>query len=144
MKTTFISFFIIVLFFLGCKKDETDNKSYALKLLQNRWTPTSCRIYFPNGDSYKLIPAISKTFTSNGKLKVENYITTSTATIIEEEVIASYNLLPDDTTIIFYYVNNGIQNINADTSFISSLTDDLLVYYYKKNSMLSILDSLKR
>ena len=136
--------FIILLSFSECKKDEIPDKSNALILLQHKWTPTLIRIYFPNGDSFKLMPEISRTFTQDGKFKIEYYTTTSTTTIIKEETIATYCLLPDDSTLLFYYINNGIQNEKADTSFIRCLTKKLLVYYSVENNFVFCLDSMKR
>ena len=144
MKTSLISFFIIVLFFFGCRKDETTDISHTLRLLRNKWTPTSCRIYFPNGECFKLIPDISRTFTSDDKYKIESYTTTSTGTIIIEETIATYQLLQDDSTLLFYNKVDGVLSEKADTFFISSLTNNLLVYYSKKNNAMNSLDSLKR
>ncbi|MGE0076314.1 MAG: hypothetical protein AB7S48_00490 [Bacteroidales bacterium] len=130
--------------FLGCQKDEMPDKSQALKLLQHKWSPTLIRVYFPNGDSFKLIPEISRTFTQDGKFEIEYYTTTSTAIIIKKETIAKYCLLPDDSTLLFYYINNGVRNEKADTSYITSLTDSLLVYYGVENNFIYCLDSLKR
>ncbi|MGE0076315.1 MAG: hypothetical protein AB7S48_00495 [Bacteroidales bacterium] len=137
---------LVIFFFLclGCKKDEIPDKSQALELLQHKWTPTLTRLYFPNGENFKLIPFISRTFTTNGKVKVEYYTTTSTAIIIKEETVAKYCLLPDDSTLLFYSINDGIQSVQADTSYIASLTDSLLVYYSIDNNFRYCLDSLKR
>jgi len=61
-------FAILLMLFSVCKKEEVTNKSHALTLLQNKWTPISSRIFFPNGSNYKLIPFISESFTSDGKV----------------------------------------------------------------------------
>lgn len=136
--------FIIILSFSGCKKDEIPDKSNALILLQHKWTPTLTRIYFPNGENYKLVPFLSRTFTQDGKLKVEYYTTTSTATIIKEETIATYCLLPDDSTLLFYFINNNVQSTKADTSYITCLTNNMVVYYSIENNFKYSLDSMKR
>src|SRR5664280_1347678 len=80
-----IVFLITILLVLlsSCKKDEVTNKSYALTLLQNKWTPISSRIFFPNGSNYKLIQAISESFTSDGKVIISNYGETNIENIIE-------------------------------------------------------------
>jgi len=134
---------VIASSFNSCKKEDISNTS-TLFYLQNKWTPISFRIYFPDGSNYKLIPPISQSFTLDGNLLVENYVTTNSGTIIQEEIIAAYKLLPDDSTLLFYSVINGVQNKNADTSFISKISDELLVYYSLKDNIINSVDSLKR
>src|SRR5450759_5934055 len=97
-KIQIIFLFTILLMLLShCKKDEVTNKSHALTLLQNKWTPISSRIFLPNGSNYKLIPPISESFTSDGKVIISNYVTTKIENIIEE-----YQQLPDDSTPVSY------------------------------------------
>src|SRR5664280_804160 len=93
-----IVFLITILLMLlsSCKKEGATNKSYALTLLQNKWTPISSRIFFPNGSNYKLIPFMSESFTSDGKVIISNYVYDKIENIIE-----GYQLLPDDSTLIF-------------------------------------------
>jgi hypothetical protein len=137
-----IVFLITILLVLlsSCKKDEVTNKSYALTLLQNKWTPISSRIFFPNGSNYKLIQAISESFTSDGKVIISNYGETNIENIIE-----GYQLLPDDSTLIFSQLVNGVYQVTVgDTSTISTLTDHLLVIYSKENNLIDFIDSLKR
>jgi hypothetical protein len=139
---------IIVYLFLGtllllyssCKKEEVTNKSYTLTLLQNKWTPISSRIFLPNGSNYKLIPPISKCFTSDGKVILSNYVYDKIENITE-----GYQLLPDDSTLIFSQLINGAYQVTVgDTSTISNLTDHLLVIYSKDHNIINFIDSLKR
>src|SRR5450759_2498496 len=133
-------FTILLLLFSGCKKDEVTNKSYALTLLQNKWTPISSRIFLPNGSNYKLIPPISESFTSDGKVILSNYVYDKIENIIE-----GYQLLPDDSTLIFSQIVNGANQVTVgDTSTISTLTDHLLVIYSKDHNVINFIDSLKR
>jgi hypothetical protein len=124
----------------SCKKEEVTNKSYALTLLQNKWTPISSRIFFPNGSNYKLIPPISESFTSDGKVIISNYVYDKIENITE-----GYQLLPDDSTLIFSELVNGVYQVTVgDTSTISTLTDHLLVIYSKDHNFINFIDSLKR
>jgi hypothetical protein len=137
-----IVFLITILLVLlsSCKKDEVTNKSYALTLLQNKWTPISSRIFFPDGSNYKLIPFISESFTSDGKVIISNYVSDKIENIVE-----GYQLLPDDSTLIFsQFVNGAYQVTVGDTSTISTLTDHLLVIYSKYHNFINYIDSLKR
>jgi hypothetical protein len=133
-------FTILLMLLSSCKKDWATNKSYALTLLQNKWTPISSRIFFPNGSNYKLIPFMSESFTSDGKVIISNYVYDKIENIIE-----GYQLLPDDSTLIFsQFVNGAYQVTVGDTSTISILTDHLLVIYSKENNLIDFIDSLKR
>ncbi len=130
----------MILVGFGCKKEEITNKSDKLILLQNKWTPISSRIFFPNGSNYKLIPPISESFTSDGKVIISNYVYNYI-----EDLTEGYQLLPDDSTLIFSQLINGIYQVTAgDTATISTLTNHLLVFYSKTNNIISFIDSLKR
>ena len=131
---------ILLVLFSGCKKEEVTNKSHALTLLQNKWTPISSRIFFPDGSNYKLIPFISESFTSDGKVILSNYVYDKIENITE-----GYQLLPDDSTLIFSQLVNGVYQVTVgDTSTISTLTNHLLVFYLKDHNIISFIDSLKR
>jgi hypothetical protein len=133
-------FTILLMLFSSCKKEEVTNKSHALTLLQNKWTPISSRIFFPNGSNYKLIPFISESFTSDGKVILSNYVYDKI-----EDIIEGYQLLPDDSTLIFSQLINGVYQVTAgDTSTISTLTNHLLVIYSKDHNFINFIDSLKR
>jgi hypothetical protein len=133
-------FTILLVLLSSCKKEEVTNKSYALILLQNKWTPISSRIFLPNGSNYKLIPPISESFTSDGKVILSNYVYDKIENIIE-----GYQLLPDDSTLIFSQIVNGVYQVTVgDTSTISTLTDHLLVIYSKDHNVINFIDSLKR
>jgi hypothetical protein len=124
----------------SCKKEEVANKSHALTLLQNKWTPISSRIFLPNGSNYKLLPFISESFTSDGKVIISNYVYDKIENIIE-----GYQLLQDDSTLIFSQSVNGIYQVTAgDTATISTLTNHLLVFYSKDHDFINFIDSLKR
>jgi hypothetical protein len=140
-KIQIIFLFTILLMLLSsCKKEEVTNKSYALTLLQNKWNPISSRIFLPNGSNYKLIPFISESFTSDGKVILSNYVYDKIENIIE-----GYQLLPDDSTLIFSQLVNGVYQVTVgDTSTISILTDHLLVFYSKEHNLINFIDSLKR
>ena len=140
-KIQIIFLFTILLMLLSsCKKDSVTNKSYALTLLQNKWTPISSRIFLPNGSNYKLIPFISESFTSDGKVILSNYVYDKIENIIE-----GYQLLPDDSTLIFSQLVDGVYQVTVgDTSTISTLTDHLLVIYSKEHNLIDFIDSLKR
>ncbi len=129
----------MILVGFGCKKEEITNKSEKLILLQNKWTPISSRIFFPNGSNYKLITPVSESFTSDGKVIISNYDN------YIEYLTEGYQLLPDDSTLIFSQLINGIYQVTAgDTATISTLTNHLLVFYSKTNNIISFIDSLKR
>jgi hypothetical protein len=133
-------FTILLVLLSSCKKEEVTNKSYALTLLQNKWTPISSRIFFPNGSNNKLLPFISESFTSDGKVILSNYVYDKIENIIE-----GYQLLPDDSTLIFSQLVNGAYQVTVgDTSTISTLTDHLLVIYLKEHNFINFIDSLKR
>jgi hypothetical protein len=135
-----VLFTILLLLLSGCKKEEVTNKSYALTLLQNKWTPISSRIFFPNGSNYKLLPFISESFTSDGKVILSNYVYDKIENIIE-----GFQLLPDDSTLIFSQLVNGAYQVKVgDTSTISTLSDHLLVIYSKEHNFINFIDSLKR
>jgi hypothetical protein len=135
-----VLFTILLLLLSGCKKEEVTNKSYALTLLQNKWTPISSRIFFPNGSNYKLLPFISESFTSDGKVILSNYVYDKIENIIE-----GYQLLPDDSTLIFSQLVDGVYQVTVgDTSTISTLTNHLLVIYLKEHNFINFIDSLKR
>ena len=140
-KIQFIFLFTILLLLLSsCKKEELINKSYALTLLQNKWTPISSRIFLPNGSNYKLLPFISESFTSDGKVIISNYVYDKIEYIVE-----GYQLLPDDSTLIFsQFVNGAYQVTVGDTATINTLTNHLLVIYLKEHNLISFIDSLKR
>ena len=136
----FFLFTILLMLFSGCKKEEVTNKSHALTLLQNKWTPISSRIFFPDGSNYKLIPFISESFTSDGKVIISNYVYDKIEYIVE-----GYQLLPDDSTLIFsQFVNGAYQVTVGDTATINTLTNHLLVIYLKEHNLISFIDSLKR
>ena len=133
-------FTISIVLFSNCKKEDATNKSYALTLLQNKWTPVSSRIFFPDGSNYKLIPALSESFNSDGKVVISDYVNDKIENIIE-----GYQLLSDDSTLIFSQLVNGVFQVTAgDTSTISTLTNHLLVMYSKDHNIISFIDSLKR
>ena len=143
-KIQLIFLFIVLLsLFSNCKKDKVENKSCKLILLQNKWTPISSWIFFPNGTKYQLLPPISVTFTSDRKEINQSYVGTPSGTIIQEDILA-YQLLPNDSTLLFYNITNGVQATNADTATISTLTNHLLVYYSKENNFVNYIDSLQR
>jgi hypothetical protein len=136
----FFLFTILLVLLSSCKKEEVTNKSHALTLLQNKWTPISSRIFFPDGSNYKLIPFISESFTSDGKVILSNYVYDKIENIIE-----GYQLLPDDSTLIFSQLVNGAYQVTVgDTLTISTLTDHLLVIYLKDHNFINYIDSLKR
>jgi hypothetical protein len=96
--------------------------------------------FLPNGSNYKLIPPISESFTSDGKVILSNYVYD-----MIENIIEGYQLLPDDSTLIFSQLVNGVYQVTVgDTSTISTLTDHLLVIYSKENNLIDFIDSLKR
>ena len=131
---------IVFVFFSACKKEEVIIKSNALTLLQNKWTPVSSRIFFPDGSNYKLIPPVSVSFNSDGKLILSDYVNSKIENLIE-----GYQLLPDDSTLIFSQLVNGLYQVTAgDTSTIRTLTNHMLVFYSKDHNIISFIDSLKR
>ena len=139
---SYLIFFPIILLLLlsSCKKEEVTNKSYALTLLQNKWTPISSRMFSPNGSNYILMPFISESFTSDGKVIISNYVYDKIEYIVE-----GYQLLPDDSTLIFsQFVNGAYQVTVGDTATINTLTNHLLVIYLKEHNLISFIDSLKR
>jgi hypothetical protein len=152
MKTLYFLSTILILLFACCKckkdKEEVSKKLSTLELLQNRWIPISSWIYFPNGSEYQLLPFDTVTFTSDGKNILSFYVTDPSLPPPSQKIahiIQRYLLLPDDSTLIFYQlVDSAYQVTEGDTSFISIITNHLLVYYAKKNNMITVLDSLKR
>ncbi|HEY4784455.1 MAG TPA: hypothetical protein VIH57_00335 [Bacteroidales bacterium] len=143
MKYLLLSF-CLFLVIMSCKKDPVENRSAKLILLQNTWTPISSRIFFPNGSSYLLISPLSETFTKNGYIVDQVYVTTSTGIVLQNKIVNAYKLLPNDTILVEYNIVNGITDTTAYPSIITTLTDHLLVIIKKNNNFIQNIDSLKR
>jgi hypothetical protein len=141
MKTLNFLLILFILLFACCKckkdKEEVTKKLSKLELLQNRWTPISSWIFFPDGSEYQLLRPTAVIFTSDGKQF--NYGG------VNDTIIQGYQLLSDDSTLIFSQLVNGVFKVtDGDTATISNLTNHLLVFYFKTNSFVYAIDSLKR
>jgi hypothetical protein len=141
LKVLSLVFLVLISLFAccKCKKDnyEITIKLSALKLLQNKWTPISSWIFFPDGSKYQLLTPEAVIFTSAGKQI--NY------DFENDTIIQGYQLLSDDSTLIFSQLINGtFQVTRGDTATISNLTNHQLVYFMKTNNIVSFIDSLKR
>ena len=124
----------------NCKKE--NNEEYvrpALQKLRHDWTVISARIFFPNGSNYMLLNDYQY-------FRSDNLQITKTFGIAQTFYDTSkYNLLVDDSTILFYGINNGVMSNVADTAYIRTLNDTLLVYYFKNSTgFINFVDSLKR
>jgi hypothetical protein len=144
---TIIPFIFLAFCTFSCKKDTQQYISPTLALLQNTWTPTSTRVFFPNGQQFKLIPFTTVTFYSNGTV-ISMFDDHSSQIDYTTE---GYNLLSDDSTLIYSQLVNGKYIVEeGDTSVVKTLTNHLLVInhliviYHKNNSFIYIIDSLKR
>lgn len=147
LKIMVILLGVVGITIFSCKKEDETNRSDALTLLQNNWTPIAIWIYFPDGNEYQLLPSISVSFNSDGKVVVPYYVTDPSLPypyLKLEYLIRGYQLLPDDSTLLFYQIVDGVQNTVVDTATISTLTNHLLVYYHKKQNFIVTIDSLKR
>jgi hypothetical protein len=134
---TAVAFSILVIFVAGCKKTNDTPVSPSLKILQNYWTYISTRIYFPDGNSYKLLGDF-KDFRKDGYSINISYGLSGRP----QNDTATYKLLYD-SLIEFREIVNGIQN-PPDTAFIRTINDTLLVFDYRSNGIIIALDSLKK
>jgi hypothetical protein len=135
-----LTILLSVVYMTNCKKESTvEYVRPALQKLRNDWNVISVRIFFPNGSNYLLINDYQYFRSDNLKI--------TKTTLIQQTSYdtAKYNLLLDDSTILFYGINNGVTSNVADTGYIRTLNDTLLVYYFKNsNGFINIIDSLKR
>ena len=149
MKNIIILLLVCSSFGFGCKKDDNVNdsssnsKSVKLMRLQHTWYPVSLWVFFTDGRKYQLLQGISKTFTADNYFILPHYVTTAAGFAIEN-YIAKYQLLADDSTLLFYKPISNSFSADADTAFISTLDEHLLVYYYKTNNFVRAIDSLGR
>lgn len=130
----------ICVFLTSCKKES--NEEYerpALQKLRHDWTVISARIFFPNGSNYILLNDYQS-------FRSDNLHITKTFGIGQTFYDTSkYNLLVDDSTILFYGISDGVITNVADTGYIGTLNDTLLVYYFKNSTgFINFVDSLKR
>ncbi len=147
MKEKLFALIVFIALLTSCKKEEVDNRSYKLTLLQHKWTPIVSWMYLRDGSKFKLIPFESVTYTSDWKVIIPYYVYDPTFPppfYKLKYLVNGYQLMPDDSTLLLYPVTNGIQSTEADTSYIQTITDHLLVYNFINNNFIWGLDSLKR
>ncbi|NVO10309.1 MAG: hypothetical protein HXX16_10140 [Bacteroidales bacterium] len=147
MKEKLFALIIFIALFTSCKKEEIDNRSYKLTLLQHEWKPISSWIFLRNGSIYRIIPFNSTNFKPDGKVVCPYYTSDPSLPypyLRLEYYIQGYQLLPDDSTLLFYQIVNGVQSTKADTSIILTLTNQQLIFYSINKKFIRGLDSLKR
>ncbi len=137
-----IAGFVSIIIFLGCKKEKDNPVSPTLALIQHDWTVVSSRIFLPDGSSNYLLLNDKQDFRTDGKL-IQMHKGVTGLPLYDTSI---YQLLENNMNILFYGYKNGIQDNEADTATITTLTNDQFVYFFIDPSTRNInfVDSLKR